>query len=370
MVRHVRDPWAKKTRKGMKRLESMGKFAVGVTAYAAHKYKTTPNRPPAEDVHVSPIGYFILIVGFIGALFVYEYVDGLLGGLLAILCGFLSIVIGLVVGMLTYKDDSGLSENNMNDAPDSEEKEFDEISHEKIVSIKGLLFKMAPYEYYEKEIEGLSQSEKEKLLMAALNEYYAEMAESLEITKESEDYADTFIEKLSLPADKIQSYLNNDYVEYEKALNLFDILNGITPTRVTIDHPINMTKNEQPLWVFPRVDYYEEIFQRSFAGATSTLNIKIAKGVYYRTGAFKGRPIVTSSLKAISSGDLIITNKCIYLFSYQKSAKYPIKKILSFLPYEDGLGLQLDKANAKNVYFKGLDGRYAYNIVSNIKNLK
>ena len=359
MVRHVRDPWAKKANKGMKRLESMGKFAVGVTAHATHKKKTAPNSPPAGDLHVSPIGYFVLIAGFIG----------LLGGLLAILCGFLSIVLGLVIGMLTYEDDSSL-DNNINDVQDSEGKEFDEISHEKITSIKDLLFKMAPYESYEKVIEGLSQSEREELLITALNEYYAEMAESLEITKESEDYAETFIEKLSLPVDKIQSYLNNDYVEYEKALNLFDMLNGITPTRVTIDHPINMTKNEQPLWVFPRVDYYEEIFQRSFAGASSSLNIKIAKGVYYRTGAFKGRPIVTSSLKAISSGDLIITNKCIYLFSYQKSAKYPIKKILSFLPYEDGLGLQLDKVNAKNVYFKGLDGRYAYNIVSNIKNLK
>ena len=59
----------------------------------------------------------------------------------------------------------------------------------------------------------------------------------------------------------------------------------------------------------------------------------------------------------------------VYFYSTANSMKFPYKKIISFVPFEDGLGIQPDRANAKTVYFKGLDGRFAFNVVSNINNL-
>lgn len=66
---------------------------------------------------------------------------------------------------------------------------------------------------------------------------------------------------------------------------------------------------------------------------------------------------------------MIVTNINIYFYSAAKSIKFPYNKIISYVPFEDGIGIQQDKANAKTIYFKGLDGRFAFNIVSNIKNL-
>ena len=42
---------------------------------------------------------------------------------------------------------------------------------------------------------------------------------------------------------------------------------------------------------------------------------------------------------------------------------------LEYVPFDDSIGIQLDKANAKTFYIGYIDGRHAYNIVSNIPNI-
>ena len=64
-----------------------------------------------------------------------------------------------------------------------------------------------------------------------------------------------------------------------------------------------------------------------------------------------------------------MTDKNIYFYSREKSMKFPYSKIVSYIPFEDGIGIQLDRVNAKPVFIQNIDGRFAYNIVSNINNL-
>ena len=183
-----------------------------------------------------------------------------------------------------------------------------------------------------------------------------------------ESYIDSYMAKYSLNDDETTH--SDTYIEFTKSLIVQDMLNGVTSKRVTIDGcPINMQANEIPLWPFMNVVYYEEVTKRTMVGASSGINIRIAKGIYYRVGAFKGEPLITSNLQAKYGGALILTNKNIYFYSTAKSMKFPYSKIISFVPFEDGLGIQQDKANAKTIYFKGIDGRFAFNIVSNINNL-
>ena len=68
-------------------------------------------------------------------------------------------------------------------------------------------------------------------------------------------------------------------------------------------------------------------------------------------------------------GAMVITNKHIYFCSREKSLRFPFTKIVSFVDYEDGIGIQLDKQNAKPILIQNIDGWLAYNIASNIQNL-
>ncbi len=111
------------------------------------------------------------------------------------------------------------------------------------------------------------------------------------------------------------------------------------------------------------------MIQRKTVGQSSGFSIKIAKGIYYRVGAFSGQPVITATIQPKHFGTLIITNQSIIFYSQEKSIKYPYKKILAFVPFSDALGVQLDNANAKTVYFKTLEGRFAYNLVINISQI-
>lgn len=371
MARQVTNPWAKKSKKGMKSLGKITKLAVGTTALAgavvAHEINNAKKEKRTKNVPFNAVSISIAFVGtLISACIGIGYIGGFGGWVVVLLGIFVSVLIGMITGVFF---DASPSSNDIPKQQALEQPPVESVSQEKLASIKDLIFSMAPYKDYSIVLDSLSAKEKKDVLMKALNAYYAEMATSYEIPEESESYTDGLIKAFSLPIDEIQSSANTYYVDYQGSLNLKDILNGITPKRVSIAHPINMAKDEQPLWVFPSVGYYEEVTKRTNIRASHGVSVRIAKGIYYHAGAFKGEPVITSSLKAIATGDMIITNKCIYLYSRQKTIKYPINKILAYVPFEDGLGIQPDKPNAKTAYFRGLDGTYAYNVVSNIKNL-
>jgi len=371
MVRRIKDPWAKKSKKGIKSLETIGKLSIGTAAMVgtgiAHEIKSTQKTSQANSSPINGVSLIVMLLGtVIGAGIGFGCVGGFWGVIVTALLVFVSIFVGAIVGLFVKEP----SQSPQVSKPRIiEQTPVVNLNKEKLIAIKDLIFSMSPYKDYYNVLASLSTEERKDVLINALNAYYAEMAMSMEIPSESENYTDELIKTFSLPVDSIQNCANKSYLDYQGALNLQDMLIGILPRRVTIAHPINMSKDEQPLWVFPAVSCYEEVITRSNAGVSRAISVKIAKGIYYHTGAFKGEPIITSNMKAIATGDLIITNKCLYLYSTQRSSKYPINKILAYVPFEDGIGVQLDGAKSKTIYFSGLDGTYAYNVVSNIKNI-
>jgi hypothetical protein len=95
------------------------------------------------------------------------------------------------------------------------------------------------------------------------------------------------------------------------------------------------------------VEFYEPTVKTYYRGGYSGVSIKIAKGLYYRTGAFRGNPVRSSEMTLIGSGLLGITNMHIFFSSLNKNFRIPYNKIITFNPYEDGLGLQKDGTTLK-----------------------
>lgn len=156
-----------------------------------------------------------------------------------------------------------------------------------------------------------------------------------------------------------------------KAGALRDLLDGKIPRRVSIEGGValNLQKNEQIIWAFPDTEYLEDKTRRDYIGRSSGVSIRVMKGVYYRTSAFRGHPVECTERISQGKGMLVLTNKHIYFHGAMKSFRIPYQKIVSFEPYSNGVGITKDGANAKAQTFINGDGWFIYNVLSNINNI-
>jgi hypothetical protein len=185
------------------------------------------------------------------------------------------------------------------------------------------------------------------------------------LTKEEEDLTSRLLDYYHFE----QSFLNKNgsYEKLIKASVLRDLNEGKTPSsRIKIEEtlPFLLQKSEILIWIFQNVGFYEQKIKTIYEGRSAGVSFRIAKGVYYRTGAFRGNPVQVSEMRPIGTGLFAISNKNIYFSSTSKSIKIPINKILTLNQFEDGIGIQKDGASAKPQIFKNLDGWFAYNLIS------
>lgn len=214
-----------------------------------------------------------------------------------------------------------------------------------------------------------SETARSTIVSKAINCAMGKLSHSEEVTLDNEKYIEELKKRYSLTEGELQRLPN--YVGYMKLLQIQDLLQGNVPKRFfNVNSPINFQKSETPIWEFVNAVLYEEQTIRTIVGRTSGFSVRIAKGLYYKTSAFKGHPVIKTELVPKYYGAMVITNKHIYFYSREKSLRFPFTKIVSFVDYEDGLGIQLDKQNSKPILIQNIDGWLAYNIASNIQNLE
>lgn len=94
----------------------------------------------------------------------------------------------------------------------------------------------------------------------------------------------------------------------------------------------------------------EERSKTRYVGGSQGVSVRIAKGLYYRVGQFKGERVVDTFKQVTDSGTLFITNQRVCFVGRTKSITYPINKIISFNIYSDAV--QIIKENdSKPKYF-------------------
>lgn len=214
----------------------------------------------------------------------------------------------------------------------------------------------------------ISDSEKENIYVEvcddAINSY---LNDGLISVTEKQTVA-RFIQFSAMP----QTVLNRNH-SIEKILQaevLQDIVNGKNPQpKITISGslPFMLGKTETLVWFFRNITIYEQKTQREYVGRSRGFNIRICKGVYYRTGGFKGTPIETTYMHKMGIGNVCFTNKYIYISSPEKSFKISYDKILNVNTYSNGIELHKDGLNSKPIFLEGTDSWFCYNIISNLK---
>ena len=166
----------------------------------------------------------------------------------------------------------------------------------------------------------------------------------------------------------------NDNGAFEKIVKgaiLREVLEGKIPQKIKVDvHvPFNFQKGEQLIWLFQDVEYYVSRNKTSYVGGNQGVSIRVARGLYYRTGSFKGERVQTTEILHADTGLLGITNKHIYFAGPLERFRVKYEKIMAFDPFSDGIGIQRDALTAKPQSFVTGDGWFTYNLVVNAARL-
>lgn len=154
-----------------------------------------------------------------------------------------------------------------------------------------------------------------------------------------------------------------------KAAILRDLMNGVVPQRASISGniPFRLQKSETLIWLFNNVRYSTIRTRREFRGGHAGVSVRVAKGLYFRTGAFRGRPVQIEETVHVDTGLLGITTRHIYFAGNAKRFRVRHNKIVTIEPYSDGIGIMRDGVRAKPETFEVGDGWFAYNLLQNIE---
>lgn len=161
---------------------------------------------------------------------------------------------------------------------------------------------------------------------------------------------------------------NGAFSRVVKGTVLREVLNGKLPEAIQFhgNIPFNFQKSEQLVWMFEDVDYFEDRTRTHYVGGSQGFSVRIAQGVYFRTGGFRGERVQTTETEHRDTGLMAVTTKHIYFAGSRERFRIAFRKIVCFEPFEDGIGVQRDAKTAKPQSFRTGDGWFAYNLISNV----
>ena len=185
------------------------------------------------------------------------------------------------------------------------------------------------------------------------------------LAPDEEERLMAFASRFSLTPEELN--VSGAYGRAAMGATIWELLDGKIPCRLKFKGlPFNLQGDEALVWAFGQSKYYEEKVRREFVGAHHGVSLRVARGVYYRVGGFKGHPVERSELVEVDTGIVGVTSKRLYFAGPRKSLRVPYSKVVSFRPYSDGLGIYRDSASAKQQIFITGEGWFIYNLVSNL----
>jgi hypothetical protein len=82
----------------------------------------------------------------------------------------------------------------------------------------------------------------------------------------------------------------------------------------------------------------KEVTMREFRGGSSGFSFRIAKGVRYRTGSFRGHSVVVGTqLQVADTGVLAVTSTRIVFLGSRKTVEIPYSKLVGLEVFTDGI---------------------------------
>ena len=212
----------------------------------------------------------------------------------------------------------------------------------------------------------MSNTNRRQLLIRAWEEAVEGAVEDGVISLDKESALSQYLTHFGLTAADVNA--NGAQTSLVQAAVIRDVTMGIIPQRQNIQCrvPFNLMKSEQLVWVIDGVGYLETVTRRERRGTSHGVSIRVARGLYYRPSTFRSRPIEWEETVKADTGLLDLTTKHVYFAGGRKKFRVRYDRIVSFEPYEDGLGIMRDAQSAKPQTFVTGDGWFVYNLATNL----
>lgn len=163
-------------------------------------------------------------------------------------------------------------------------------------------------------------------------------------------------------------YQSESLARIGQAIVLKDLQRGVLPKN-PLTVPVMLGRGECALWVYDNVTMFQEKFTREYVGGSRGMSYRICKGVTYRTGSFKGRPVERSHMEKLGVGSLVVTNKHFFFHCPTASVKIPYSKLVGVTPYSDGLEVHKEEAKPKRTVFQGFDAWFVMNVLNQVNDI-
>ncbi|UCF30241.1 MAG: hypothetical protein JSV26_09225 [bacterium] len=186
------------------------------------------------------------------------------------------------------------------------------------------------------------------------------------LTEEEEGRLSAFKSHFDLSDDDLDP--SGALTKAAQAAALRDIVRGVMPHRPETGEriPFTLKRGEEIVWLFPDVHYYVQKTDLEYLGGSSTIGVRVADGVYFHPGAFRGKPLKTDETVHLGSGTMGVATKHLYFTGERITFRIPYRKIICCDQHEDGLCVTRYGPSAKPQIFRNGEGWFVYNLVRNI----
>lgn len=212
----------------------------------------------------------------------------------------------------------------------------------------------------------LSPYEGRQLLARSWETAVSDALEDGVLSLDEEAALASYLSHFNLSADDVNS--NQGHTNMVKAVIIREAAEGHVPQRLKVKGrvPFNLMKSEQLVWLIDDVEYMEVVTRRQRRGASHGVSVRIAKGVYYSPRTFSSQTHEWEETIHVDTGLLGVTTKHLYFHGARKRFRVRFDRIVSFEPYNDGIGIMRDALSAKPQSFVTGDGWFIYNLVTNL----
>lgn len=147
----------------------------------------------------------------------------------------------------------------------------------------------------------LSQQKKDEAYYNVLNKAADKFMSNGSLSDNEQQLIESYTGSLGIALNCLpMQYQSESLARIGQAMVLKDLQQGILPKN-PLTVPVMLGRGECALWVYDNVTMFQEKIVREYQGGSRGMSYRICKGITYRTGSFKGRPVERSSMEAAQS---------------------------------------------------------------------
>ena len=214
--------------------------------------------------------------------------------------------------------------------------------------------------------EGMSPADIKQAVESSLDRLVVKCMDDGILSKEEEQALLGLLKHFEIPLSSLDKENHQLLAKGEMVRNLMEGVKD--PCFNPAGLPFNFQKSETLIWAWGNMPMSTVKIVSHVVGRTQGISIRIMKGVYWRTGAFKGERVSREELQPLGSATVAVTSKHLYYSVGTESKRIKHDKIVTITPYSDAVSVTPDGARAKPICFFADDAWFFTNVLQNAQN--